>query len=58
MLIQLLGAIVLAFLASLAFGKVLIQWLKKHDIVQPLKDEVQQQVYTEENSARDEKAYK
>ena len=47
MVSQLFGAIALAFFAILVFGKGFIPWLKRNGYVQPLKDEVQQRVYTE-----------
>ena len=46
MIIQLLCACLLAFLVSRVFGKQLISWLQRKEIVQPLKDEVEKQVYS------------
>ena len=40
-----LSALVIAFLLSYVSGKQYIPWLKKRGYVQPLKDEVKQQVY-------------
>ena len=56
MVIQLFGGIILAFFAILLFGKRLIPWLKSNGYVQPLKDEVQQQVYAEGETDLGEKA--
>ena len=40
MVIKMILAFVLAFAASVGFGKWYVPWLKKHGAKQPLKDEV------------------
>ena len=55
MLIQILIALLAAFLVSVGFGKWLVPWLKKKEFEQPLKDEVLNKVYTDgEGEASDE----
>lgn len=49
MMIQILGALLLAFLISTVFGKRFIPWLEKKGIIQPLKKQVEEKVYTEKN---------
>ena len=40
MLLQILGAGLIAFLISRLFGKRYIPWLEKNNIIQPIKEEV------------------
>ncbi|MBR4394730.1 MAG: hypothetical protein IKT07_12030 [Oscillospiraceae bacterium] len=49
MAIQLIGALVLAFLFSAFFGKRFIAWLSWRGISQPLKEEVKDRVYSDKN---------
>ena len=51
MIIWMLSALVIAFLVSYVSGKQYIPWLKKRGFVQPLKDEVKQQVYQADNTS-------
>ncbi len=51
MAIQVVCAGVLAFLAVRIFGKKFIPWLEKHDFTQPVKDEVNQNIYTEKEES-------
>ena len=53
MAIQIVCAGVLAFLAVRIFGKKFIPWLEKHDFTQPVKDEVNQNIYTEKEESAD-----
>lgn len=46
MTIQLLGALLLAFLVVLFFGMRFIPWLKKIGAEQPLKNEVKEKIYS------------
>lgn len=48
-MIQILGALLLAFLISTVFGKRFIPWLEKKGIIQPLKKQVKEKVYSEKN---------
>lgn len=54
MTMQLICSVLLAFLVGLIFGKIFIPWLKRKGFVQPLKDEVQKQVYLEGESSSDQ----
>ena len=47
MMLQMLGALLLAVLISTVFGKRFIPWLEKKGIIQPLKKQVEEIVYTE-----------
>lgn len=47
MMLQMLGALLLAVLISTVFGKRFILWLEKRGIIQPLKKQVEEIVYTE-----------
>ena len=49
MMLQILGAAILAFLFVTVFGRGLVPWLGKHGFIQPLKKEVKENVYLEEN---------
>ena len=49
MAIQLIGALVLAFLFSAVFGKRFVAWLNRRGIWQPLKEEVKDRVYSDKN---------
>ncbi len=51
MIIWILSALIFAFFVSYIFGKQYIPWLKKLGFVQPLKDEVKQNVYQGDNSS-------
>ena len=46
---QMLGALLLAVLISTVFGKRFIPWLEKKRIIQPLKKQVKEKVYSEKN---------
>ncbi len=46
---QLLSALLFAFLISRVFGKRFIPWLKMKGIIQPLKKQVGEKVYSEKN---------
>ena len=48
MLIRMLASLLLAGLASAAFGKYYVPWLKKKNLAQPLKDEVAR-IYREQS---------
>ena len=50
-LIQLLFALILAFLLGWGIGKFLVPWLKKNNITQPLKKDVAEKVYSDENGS-------
>ena len=47
MMLQMLGALLLAVLISTVFGKRFILWLEKRGIIQTLKKQVEEIVYTE-----------
>ena len=49
MILQMLGALLLAVLISTVFGKRFIPWLEKKGIIQPLKKQVKEKVYSEKN---------
>ncbi len=49
MLIQILGAVILALLFVTVFGRGFVPWLVKHGMIQPLKKEVEEKVYSEED---------
>ena len=53
MTIQIIGALLAAFCVTKVFGKRLIPWLEKHGIRQPIKDEVEQKIYTKKNDSAD-----
>ena len=49
MIFQMLGALLLAVVISMVFGKRFIPWLEKKGIIQPIKKQVEEKVYTEKN---------
>ena len=49
MIFQMLGALLLAVVISMVFGKRFIPWLEKKGIIQPLKKQVEEKVYAEKN---------
>jgi UDP-N-acetylmuramyl pentapeptide phosphotransferase/UDP-N-acetylglucosamine-1-phosphate transferase len=53
MTIQIIGALLAAFCITKVFGKRLIPWLEKHGIRQPIKDEVEQKIYSKKNDSTD-----
>ncbi len=55
MVIQYLAVFFAAFLIVFASGKHFIPWLEKHNAKQPLKEEVKDKVYTDQNEECDEK---
>ena len=48
-----LSAMAIAFTFSLAYGKKLIPWLKKKGFEQPLKREVEEEIYSMINSSEE-----
>ena len=50
MMLQMISAALLALLVCLGIGKGLIPWLKKKGFVQPLKDEVENGVYSQDKT--------
>ncbi len=52
MAIKLVLAFIAAFAVTLLIGKYLVPWLKEHGSVQPLKDEVEQKIYSGKNDDR------
>jgi hypothetical protein len=44
------GAFLLALVFGLVFGRGFVPWLVKHGFVQPLKKEVEENVYSGENN--------
>lgn len=55
MVVQIIGAGVLAFAVSAGVGKKLVPWLREHDFAQPLKKEVVDAVYS--GKRRDEMSF-
>ncbi len=47
MLFKIIGAGVLAFAVSAGAGRKLVPWLKEHGYVQPLKQKVADEVYSQ-----------
>ncbi len=54
MAIQILIALLIAFFFSMFFGKKYISWIEKKGFIQPLKEEVKEKVYSEENEDKPE----
>lgn len=49
-MVQVLVALFLGFFVSMLLGKRYILWLKKHDLIQPIKEAVEQKIYSENES--------
>ncbi len=47
--ISIIGAFLIAAVVSVVFGKRYVKWLKEHDMEQPIKDEVNDNIYSKKN---------
>lgn len=56
MIVQVIGAGVLAFAVTAGIGEKLVPWLKEHGFAQPIKEEVKDRVYSQEKSDKADSA--